>query len=378
MRRSAVSLFLAVMCGCGPQEAAIDGEEEGLDVTSQKIVGGTDADIAAFPYQVALMDSGYFQFCGGTIIAADWVVTANHCVEGVSAASLRVGAGSSKLSTIRSTGQLRSVAQIVRYPGYVDASRGKDLALLRLSTPFDLSGAKVKAIGLATAAEVSTGASAAISGWGTLSAGGSRSPDTLQSATVNVVAQSTLQGQYGSTITADQLGASAPGRDSCQGDSGGPLVITANGQRKLAGVVSWGNGCADSRFAGVYARVPSFEAWIQQQIGGSSTPTTPAPELRVLVDQSNVSAARGGWVRYSVTVPAGAQSFTVVTQGGSGDADLYVRFGAAPSTTAFDCRPYTDGNGETCSFANPQAGTWEIGVRGYAAFNGLTVRATLP
>ena len=64
MRRSAVSLFLAVMCGCGPQEAAIDGEEEGLDVTSQKIVGGTDADIAAFPYQVALMDSGYFQFCG--------------------------------------------------------------------------------------------------------------------------------------------------------------------------------------------------------------------------------------------------------------------------------------------------------------------------
>ena len=58
--------------------------------------------------------------------------------------------------------------------------------------------------------------------------------------------------------------------------------------------------------------------------------------------------------------------------------DLYVKFGSAPTLTSFDCRPFINGNNETCTFANPQAGTWYIGVRGYAAFSGVSVRATLP
>ena len=83
----------------------------------------------------------------------------------------QAGAGSSRLSTLKTTGQLRAVAQIIRYPGYVDASRGKDIALLRLSTPLDLSGPKAKAIELVTAADANAGATAGgvtstISGWG--------------------------------------------------------------------------------------------------------------------------------------------------------------------------------------------------------------------
>lgn len=380
---SALVMSLQLMSGCGVQEASIEGGGgDELAASADKIVGGVDSNIAAFPYQVALMDSSFFQFCGGTILNASWIVTAQHCVEGMTASRLRIGAGSSKLSTMRTTGQIRSVSQIIRFSGYTSPERGKDIALVKLATPLDLSGPNAKAIGIVTAADASagatgSGAAALVSGWGTLSAGG-RSPDMLQSTTVNVISQSTLQSQYGSTITSDQLGASAPGRDSCQGDSGGPLVVTVGGVKKLAGVVSWGNGCADPRWAGVYARVSSFEAWINQNIGGTVTPPPPPAGNDVLLDRTGVSGAQGTWTRFSVTVPAGATSFTVVTQGGTGDADLYVRFGTAPSTTSYHCRPYTDGNNETCTFSNPPAGTWHIGLRGYSSFSGISVRATLP
>lgn len=375
-------VMLAVMSGCGPQEASIasGGDAEELGEAAGKIVGGTDTNISALPYQVAVMDSSFYQFCGGTILAGGWVLTANHCVEGTSASSLRIGAGSSRLSSMRTTGQIRSVAQIIRYPGYSMPERGKDVALLKLATPLDLSGPNAQAIGFLAAADASAtaaGAAMVVSGWGTTSSGGG-SPDMLKAATVNAVSQTTLTQQYGSTITADQLGAAAPGRDSCQGDSGGPMVVTVNGVRKLAGVVSWGNGCADPRYAGVYARVSSFESWLTQNVGGVTAPPPPPPSNAVLLDLTGVSGAKSSWTRRTVTVPAGSTSFTVVIQGGTGDADLYVRYGSQPSTSAWDCRPYSDGNGETCTFANPQAGTWHIGLRGYAAFSGLSVRATLP
>ncbi|MBL8953631.1 MAG: trypsin-like serine protease [Myxococcaceae bacterium] len=381
MRSSLGMLLSAVlMSACGPQDARVGGGgEEELEAAAGKIVGGTDANIAAFPYQVAIMDSSFFQFCGGTIVNASWVVTAQHCVEGTTASRLRVGAGSSRLSTMRTTGQIRSVSQIVRFPGYQMPERGKDIALLKLATPLDLSGPNAKAIAVAAAGDsISTGAAVVVSGWGDTSAGGS-SPDLLKAATVNVVSQSTLTSQYGSTITSDQLGAAASGRDSCQGDSGGPLVGTVGGVKKLVGVVSWGNGCADPRFAGIYARVTSFESWINQNTGGTTAPPPPPPpDTTIYVDQSNVSASTGSWARGSFTVPAGTQSLTVVIQGGTGDADLYVRAGTAPTTSAYNCRPYTDGNNETCTFQNPQAGTWHIGIRAYQAFSGLSVRATNP
>ena len=137
-------------------------------------------------------------------------------------------------------------------------------------------------------------------------------------------------------------------------------------------------GCETGRE--LYARVSSFASWLSQNIGGTTTtpPPPPPPDNAVLLDASNVSGGTGTWARGSITVPAGSPSLTVVMQGGTGDADLYVRFGSQPTTTSYHCRPYTDGNNETCTFANPQAGTWHIGVRAYVAYSGLSVRATLP
>ncbi|MCP4044053.1 MAG: peptidase, partial [Gammaproteobacteria bacterium] len=90
---------------------------------------------------------------------------------------------------------------------------------------------------------------------------------------------------------------------------------------------------------------------------------------------SNLSAASGEWVHYKIDVPQGASNLTVQISGGSGDADLYTRFNAAPTTSNYDCRPYQNGNNETCNESSPSAGTWYIGLRAYNAFSGVSLTA---
>ncbi|NOT86989.1 MAG: hypothetical protein HOP03_02280 [Lysobacter sp.] len=93
----------------------------------------------------------------------------------------------------------------------------------------------------------------------------------------------------------------------------------------------------------------------------------------------NLPAATAGNVtgNYTVTIPAGTTQLVVATSGGTGDADLYVRLGAAPTTTLYTCRPYTGGNAETCTFANPTAGSvYYINVRAYSAYSGVNLKAT--
>lgn len=83
-------------------------------------------------------------------------------------------------------------------------------------------------------------------------------------------------------------------------------------------------------------------------------------------------ADNSGWLRGTREIPEGVTSVTFSISGGSGDADLYIRYGSSPSTTAFDCRPYLNGNNETCTFTNPAAGTWHIGLNAYSAYSGVT------
>ncbi len=89
--------------------------------------------------------------------------------------------------------------------------------------------------------------------------------------------------------------------------------------------------------------------------------------------EANLSASQGQWLYYPVEVPAGMSSLDVSIEGGSGDADLYVKQGDEPTRTDYDCRPYRSGNTEQCSFANPAADTWTIGIRAYQAFSGVTM-----
>ncbi len=92
--------------------------------------------------------------------------------------------------------------------------------------------------------------------------------------------------------------------------------------------------------------------------------------------ESDISIARRSWKHYTLSVPAGMASLTVNTSGGSGDADLYVRRAAQPTTTSYDCRSDRSGNSESCSFNNPEATTWYISIYGYRAVSGLTLTAS--
>lgn len=100
--------------------------------------------------------------------------------------------------------------------------------------------------------------------------------------------------------------------------------------------------------------------------GGTNPPPTGGATF------PNLSGTTGQWLRGSYTIPSGVSSVTFQISGGSGDADLYVRYGSQPTTSSYNCRPYLDGNNEICTFNNPQAGTWHVGIRAYSAFSGVT------
>ncbi len=91
------------------------------------------------------------------------------------------------------------------------------------------------------------------------------------------------------------------------------------------------------------------------------------------VPATGLSAATGADVVYTMSVPSGASNLTFSASGGTGDADMYVKFGSAPTDTSYDCRPYKSGNAESCTYATPSAGTYYVRLHAYAAFSGLSL-----
>jgi vibriolysin len=110
------------------------------------------------------------------------------------------------------------------------------------------------------------------------------------------------------------------------------------------------------------------------------TPPPPPPGDTVLSNGvalgSQADSVVGNFKFYKLTVPAGQTSLTFTISGGTGDADMYVQQGAHPSSTVYQCRPYLGGNAETCTFTNPVAGDWFVGLNAYSAYSGLTIKGT--
>lgn len=90
---------------------------------------------------------------------------------------------------------------------------------------------------------------------------------------------------------------------------------------------------------------------------------------------SGLTDVANGRKYYSLTVPAGVSSLTFETGGGTGDVDLYVKFGASPTATSFNCRPYVGGNYEVCTFSSPAPGTWYVMLNGWSNYSGATLTA---
>lgn len=353
---------------------AVPGDEE-FGARADEVVGGQDTTIAEHPWQIALTTNSAFQFCGGSILDASWVLTAQHCVTGGDA-DMRVVAGITRISQ-QASGQIRAIDAIATFPGFTDVSEGRDVSLLHLASPLDLSGPDARGIPLVTPADAAAGATdpgviSTVSGWGTLSSGGP-SPDILQEVDIPLVSNADAQAAYAPqvVITEDQLGAGilgVGGVDTCQGDSGGPLTVPVGRTTKLAGVTSWGFGCADPDFPGMYARVSSFAPWIAERAGGG---------FNAVLSLTGLSGPRRSFIHRAVTVPPGTRTLSAWMAGGSGDADLYVRFGSEPTTKLFDCRPSRDGNDEFCTIDSPAAGTWFVSIRAFRSYAGAALTAAL-
>ncbi|WP_213436762.1 MULTISPECIES: M4 family metallopeptidase [Lysobacteraceae] len=101
--------------------------------------------------------------------------------------------------------------------------------------------------------------------------------------------------------------------------------------------------------------------------GGGTTALTKG------VTVTGIGAATGAYAKYSLVVPAGATNLTFTMSGGTGDADMYVKFGSAPTDTVYDCRPYKTGNAESCTFATASAGTYYVNLKAYSTFSGVSL-----
>ena len=228
--------------------------------SSEFIVGGNDAAAGEIPWIASLSTSSHF--CGGSVINANTILTAAHCVSGQSAGSLTVRVGSLRHATGGSTVK---VSQIKSHTSYNPSTIDYDVALLITSTAIPIDGTNVKAVSLASS-EPASGSTVTVAGWGTTSQGAGTLPATLKRVDVNMVDRTTCQSNYGSSsITARMIcaGVNGGGKDSCQGDSGGPLT---QGTTQV-GVVSWGRGCAQAGYPGVYTNVANLLSWINSNKG---------------------------------------------------------------------------------------------------------------
>jgi len=124
------------------------------------------------------------------------------------------------------------------------------------------------------------------------------------------------------------------------------------------------------------ARTGSPNLLLNNDFGGGTPPPPPPPTGGTLsngVAKTGLSGSTGSQTNFTLSVPAGATNLTFNMSGGSGDADLYVKFGSAPTTSSYDCRPYIGGNNESCPISNAQSGTYYVMVVAYSTYSNVSL-----
>jgi len=252
----------------GPTTTAAPGTCScGVANTANRIVGGVETETNEYPWQVALVSaSGKHPFCGGTLISSRHVLTAAHCTAGSSANSIAVLVGEHRIDD-NSFNRI-SLSAITDHPGYNGNTLDNDFSILTLSEAVAFNREVSPACLPSDVSQDFAGQVATVSGWGTTSSGGNQ-PTVLNEVDVTVTSNADCNSAYGGSITSNMICAADSGKDSCQGDSGGPLVVKENNRYALAGVVSWGYGCALPQYPGVYARVTAQKDWILANTQGT-------------------------------------------------------------------------------------------------------------
>lgn len=258
-----------------------------VKLIGSKIIGGFYAKQGDDPWQVGFVRSelsGPYRraFCGGSLIAPNWVVTAAHCVDlDTKPGDFYIVAGDVDLSK----GAAVRIANIYVHPNYLAKHHLNDIALVKLERPATAPARAIQVLPLSKEqAAFKWRSIARVTGWGYLAEKGATVAD-LRTVDIPIYPNSLCNDQvsYDGAISDDMVCAGLPEgtKDSCQGDSGGPLSVLLEGQRQLAGVVSWGEGCGRPLKFGVYTRIAHYSSWLDICMTGDSRCSEVDPALKV-------------------------------------------------------------------------------------------------
>ncbi|XP_067831394.1 trypsin-like isoform X2 [Heptranchias perlo] len=241
-------LILSLLLGVA---AAFSGDE--------KIVGGYQCALHSVPWQVSI-NIGYHA-CGGSLINDRWVVSAAHCCP----SRMVIALGDPDWNVFDGTEQFLHVENAFWHDKYSYYTLDHDIMLIKLAEPCILND-YIKPVTLPVDC-APEGSMCVVSGYGNLLSSGTQYPNNLQCVDVPILSSTVCEASYPGMITSTMMcaGYTQGGKDACQGDSGGPLVC--NGV--LEGIVSWGYGCAEQNYPGVYTKVCTLTNWIYTTIANN-------------------------------------------------------------------------------------------------------------
>ncbi|SPP85745.1 transmembrane protease serine 9 [Drosophila guanche] len=251
------------------------GNKNPVSPDQERIVGGSNASPHEFPWITVLFKSGK-QFCGGSLITNNHILTAAHCVARMTSwdvAALTAHLGDYNIRTDFEVQHVsRRIKRLVRHKGFEFSTLHNDVAILTLSEPVPFTH-EIQPICLPTTPSQQSrsysGQVATVAGWGSLRENGPQ-PSILQKVDIPIWANAECARKYGRAapggIIESMICAGQAAKDSCSGDSGGPMIINDGGRYTQVGIVSWGIGCGKGQYPGVYTRVTSLLPWIYKNI----------------------------------------------------------------------------------------------------------------